>query len=87
MTKEGEPLPHVNVSAVIAAVETLIALLDCGNPRVEVSAARTILALSNKFIEDDLKRRVNVLESRLRGALRRGRKCSLLPHNTAPVDK
>ncbi len=72
MTVEGESLPHVNVSAVVAAVEKLIALLDCGNPRVEVSAARTILALSNKFIEDDLKRRDSLLESKLHGALRRG---------------
>ena len=69
---KGEPLMLVDASAVVAAVGKLIALLDCGNPRVEVAAARTILALSNKFIEDDLKARVNHLESRLHGTLRRG---------------
>jgi hypothetical protein len=37
-----------------------------------VAAARTILALSHKLIEDDLKVRVSLLERGLRGALRRG---------------
>lgn len=69
---KGKPLPHIDVSAVVAAVDTLIALLGCGNPSVEVAAARTILALSNKFSEDDLKMRVSLLESRLFGGLKRG---------------
>jgi hypothetical protein len=68
---EGSAFPHIDVSAVVEAVNTLKALLNCGNPRVEVSAARTILELSNKFIEDDLKERVNLLESGLCGRLKR----------------
>ena len=68
---EGATLPHVDVSAVVEAVCKLKALLNCGNPRVEVSAARTILQLSNKFIEDDLKERVSLLESGLCGRLKR----------------
>ena len=68
---KGELLPYINVSAVVAAVDTLIALLDCGNPRVEVAAARTILAVSNKFIEDDLKERVSLLESQFSRGLKR----------------
>ena len=68
---KGTALPHIDIAAVVAAVSTLKSLLNCGNPRVEVAAALTILALSNKFIEDDIKARVSVLESRLRGRLER----------------
>lgn len=67
-----ELLPLVDASAVEEAVSRLKALLDCGNPRVEVAAARTILALSSRFIEDDLKARVSLLESGLRKGGKRG---------------
>jgi hypothetical protein len=63
-----EPLMIVDASAMVEAVSKLVALLNCGNPRVEVTAAHMILALSNRFIEDDLKARVSLLESGLRGA-------------------
>ena len=68
---KGRPLPYIDVTAVVAAVDKLIALLDCGNPRVEVATARTILALSNKLIEDDLKARVSLLESAFSERLKR----------------
>ncbi len=64
---KGAVIPHVDVTAVVMAVSTLRALLDCGNPRVEIAAARMILNLSNRLIEDDLKARVSLLESRLLG--------------------
>jgi hypothetical protein len=68
---KGTALPHVEITAVAAAVNTLKSQLNCGNPRTEVAAARRILALSNRFIEDDIKARISVLESRLRGRLKR----------------
>ena len=68
---KGTALPHVDIAAVVAAVTTLKSLLSCGNPRIEVAAARTILSLSNRFIEDDIKARVSVLESELCGGLKK----------------
>lgn len=67
----GKPLPHIDVSAVVAAVDTLLTLLNCDNPHIEVKAARTILRLLNKLIEDDLKARVSLLEGAFSGRLKR----------------
>ena len=69
---KGDPLASIDPSAVVSAVRTLEEMLDCESRRVEVAAARTILELSNRFIKDDLKARVSLLESRCRSALRRG---------------
>lgn len=66
MSEISDPLaPYV--LAVPLAVKKLRAQLHCGNPRVEVMAARAILSLSNKLIERDIKRRVEALEKELLG--------------------
>ena len=70
-------VPHA--VAVVAAVEKLVALLRCCNPRAEVQAACTIPSLSNRLVGRDLKARIDALEKGLSGALRRLKMSDMAP--------
>jgi hypothetical protein len=61
-----EPYELEEARAVTAAVRTLKEHLTCGDSRVEVQAARSILKLSHAYTQKQLLRRVAQLEQAVR---------------------